>query len=136
MVILTSSLVFANPLVFEGVKEQVFTQNGLQYILQAKKKTIDYKKLGKIRLFNSKNIVSQLLYYNQGVFHQKNLKISFEKAYFYEGNLYMQECYTQLEDGYIKAKTAIYRTKYIEYKDVSMEQSKKKYHKFKYILNL
>ena len=67
---------------FEGVKERKFTLNGLSYMIKAKNKIIDYKKLRKIRLFNRKQIASQAMYYINGAFFQKNLKVDFKKGFF------------------------------------------------------
>jgi len=123
---------YANSLTFEGIKERRFSQKNLEYILQADKKTIDYKNLRKINFFNRKKIVADSIYYENGTLFQKNLQVNFKRAYFYEGNLHMQECYTKLSNGFIQATTAIYKKKYIEFQDVVMKQDDKKYRKFTY----
>ena len=126
------SLLHASGLTFEGIKERKFSKKKLEYILRAQKKIIDYKNLRKINLFNRKKTVADSLYYENGTLFQKNIQVNFKRAYFYEGDFYMQECYTKLSNGFIQAKTAIYKKRYIEYKDVLMEQDNKKYRKFTY----
>ena len=117
---------------FEGVRERKFTLNGLSYLIKAKKKVIDYKKFRKIRLFNRKHIASQVIYYNDGAFFQKDIKVDFKKGFFYEGDFHMEDCFSSLENGYIKSKSAIATKDYTEYKDVFLEKNNKKYRKFKY----
>lgn len=131
-----SSIVQTNEITLNGIKEKKFTSTGLDYIIKADKKTIDYLKLRKIHLFNMKEIMSQALYYNNGSFYQKQIKVDFERAYFYEGNFYMQNCFSNTETGSIKAKSAIYKKKYIDFKDLVLEKENKKYHKFKYRIDL
>lgn len=117
-------------LYFDDISERQFSLNGLSYKIKARKKVIDYKQLRKIRFFNRKQIVSQALYYTDGSFYKKNLKVDFVKGFFYEGEFHMQDCYSDIENGYIKAESAIYKKDFVEYKNLMMQKDGMKYRKF------
>ena len=122
-------------LTIEKLTERKFTKSGLSYILKAESKTIDIKKLKKINLFNRKKIISNAIYYTNGAFVKKNIKVNFAKGFFLEGDFYMQDCYSSSKDNYIKSKTAKYDGKKIIFYKVIMQKNKKTYHKFKYIVD-
>ena len=116
------------------IKERKYSTSSLIYFIDAKRKTINSQKLKKFNLFNRKKIISESVFYDQGSFQTKDVTVAFERAYFYEGNFHMQGCYTEIQDGYIESKSAIYKKNEIEYKDVMMQKDAKKYRKFYYTL--
>lgn len=115
-----------------NLSEKSFTTNGLAYIVQAETKIMDFEKLKKLNLFDRKNTIAKSIYYTKGTFHKKNIKVDFLKAYFYEGDFYMQGCFSTDINSSIKAKTALYKGDYIEFKDLVLKKDGKIYHKFKY----
>ena len=126
----------ANKLVLQNIQEREFSPNSLVYILNANRKIIKFEKLRHFSLFNRKRIVSEAIYYENGTLHQKDISIDFKRAYFYEGNLYMHNCYATLKDGYIKSEDAIYQRTDIKFTKLVMKKKNKMYHKFKYIYHL
>ncbi|MGB3961638.1 MAG: hypothetical protein WBK95_05335 [Sulfurimonas sp.] len=102
------------------------------YLLKAEQKTTDIDKLKKINLFNRKSIIANAIFYDNGTFHKKNIKVDFKHGYFYEGDFYMRDCYGSFEGNTIKAKSAVYKKTYIEFKDLVLKKENKIYHKFKY----
>lgn len=122
-------------LIYTEIKERKFSLNGLSYIVEAKKKTIDYNKLRKLKFFKRKQIVSQTIFYNNGTFYQKNIKVDFVKGFFYDGNFYMQGCFSLINGGHIKADSAIVRKDHIEFKDLFIVKNTKKYRKFKHLID-
>ena len=136
LLLLLPFFLYANELVLQNLQEREFSQNALLYILKASKKTIKPQKLQKFTLFNRKKIASEAMFYDNGTLFQKDIKVDFERAYFYEGDLYMQNCYSSLGDGYIKSDFAIYKKDYIEFKKLVMKKDNKIYHKFKYLYRI
>jgi len=126
----------ANELMLHNLQEREFTRNGLLYVIKANKKIVNFKRLKKIHFFNRKRLVSEAIYYQNGTLYQKHFKVDFEKAYFFEGDFYMQNCYATLQDGYIKSDFAIYKQNYVEFQKLVMKKENKIYHKFKYITYL
>jgi len=124
----------ASELTLINLQEIKLTTKGLSYILNADKKIIDPKKLKKLNFFNRGKVISNAVYYLNGDLAKRNIKVKFEKAYFVDGNLYMQNCYSDYDGGYIKAKSAVYKKDYIEFKNLFMLHKNKKYKKFKYIV--
>ncbi len=123
---------YANEVTMHNIEEREFTQSSLLYLIKAEKKSIDFKKLKHLSLFNLKKNVSESIFYDKGTLYQKDIKVDFKRAYFFEGNLYMQECYATFKNGYIKADSAIYKRTNIEFKKLTMKKENKLYHKFKY----
>lgn len=119
-----------------SLKEYHYIKNKLSFILEAKQKTINPKLLKKMHLFNRKKIMSEAMFYTEGTLFTKNINISFERAYFFEGNIYMQDCYSKDKNATIKARNAVYTKDFIEYKNLKLDKSNKIYHKFKYRVNL
>ena len=119
-----------------NIQEREFTNEGFLYLIQAEKKVINYKKLRKMNLFNRKKIISEASSYQNGSFKNKQIEIDFAKAYFYEGDFYMQDCYCNYRNGTIKAKDAVYKKTYIEFKGLLLLENGKKYHKFIYRVDL
>lgn len=119
-----------------NVQEREFTTKGLSYLIKANKKVIDYAKLRKMNFFNRKQIISEASSYQNGSFIHEKIKIDFAKGYFYEGDFYMQDCYCNYKDGYIKAKNAVYKSTNIEFKSLLLVQNGKKHHKFTYRVDL
>ena len=111
-----------------------FTTSGLSYILEADQKTIDTTVLKKLNLFNRKKIVANSVYYTDGVFNKKNIKVTFKRGYFLEGVFYMKDCYSSNGKDYIKSKTAKYMGSFIEFSGVMMKKNNKQYRKYKYIV--
>ncbi len=124
----------AQDIVINDIQERKFTKLALSHIIKATSKTVDLKLLRKINFFNRKNIIANSIYYQNGTFYKKNIKIDFEKAYFYEGIFYMQNCYGKYQDGFIKSKTASYYNNQIEFQNLILKKEKKLYHKFKYAI--
>jgi hypothetical protein len=132
----TVTRLLSNELIMTNLQEREFTSDGLLYLLKAEKKVIDYKKLRKMNWFNRNEIVSEASNYHHGSFEEKNLKIDFEEGHFYEGDFYMQDCYCSYKDGYIKAKNAVYKKTFVEFRNLLLLQDGKKHHKFTYKVDL
>jgi len=131
LLLIINSLV-AKEIIINNLEEKLLTSSGLSYILKADKKTIDAKKLKKLNFFNRKKIISNSLYYTNGDFSKKNIKVHFKKGYFLEGDFYMQDCFSSYNGAYIKSKQAKYKKSYIEFSGVVMKKNDKIYHKFRY----
>lgn len=127
-----SSSLFSNQLINEYLEERKFDTKGLIYLLKAEQKTTDFDKLKKLNLFNRKHIISNAIYYDNGTLYKKNIKVDFKRAYFFEGDLHMENCYSFFEGATIKAKFAVYKKTHIEFKDLILKKDNVTYHKFKY----
>jgi hypothetical protein len=119
-----------------NIQEREFTNEGFLYLIKAEKKVIDYKKLRKMNWFNRKKIVSEASNYHKGSLEDKNIKIDFVKGHFYEGDFYMEDCYCNYQNGYIKAKNAVYKKTFVEFRNLLLLQDGKKHHKFTHRVNL
>ncbi len=86
--------------------------------------------------FNRKKVMSESMYYTNGTFYTKNVKVDFERAYFLEGSFYMQNCFTKDGNDTVKSKSAKYDKSFIEYSGVKLKKNNKIYHKFKYRLKV
>ncbi len=115
-----------------NVKEHTYNSESLIYILHAEQKSINSKNLKKINLFNAKEILSKSIFYEKGSLKTKELNVSFQRAFFYGGDLYMSGCYSLLKDGYIEAESAVYKKDVIEYKNLFMRKDGKLYRKFSF----
>jgi len=128
-----NTYIYASKLTLTNIQEREFDKKGLVYLIKAHKKEMDFEKLRHFHIFNRQKYVSEAIHYMNGTLHKKNIRVDFEYAYFYEGNLYMKNCYAIYKNGNIKSKSAIYKQDYIEFHKLILKEKNKIYHKFKYI---
>ncbi|MEA2017566.1 MAG: hypothetical protein U9N59_03880 [Campylobacterota bacterium] len=112
------------------IKETSISNRGLQYILEAKQKIILTKKIKKLNIFNRTKIIEDSIYYLNGKFHQKNIVVSFQKGYFFDGKFYMENCNSKYKNKKITSKSAVYNKKSIVFKQVLLHSNKIAYKKF------
>ena len=72
--IITSSLL-AKKITINNLQERKLTTSGLAYIVKANKKIIDIENLKKFNYFNRKKNISESIYYDNGTFYKKNIKV-------------------------------------------------------------
>lgn len=130
MIVITSAS--ASKIIVKDIEERLFTTSGLAYIIIANQKIFDLTKIKKIHLFNRKRIMSDSVFYKDGVFKIKNAEVSFEKGYFLDGEFIMINCSSNYNNSFIRSKMAKYKKTHIEFSGVVLKKDTKIYHKFKY----
>lgn len=103
-----ANILFAGDVTYTKVREIDITKDGINYILEADTKIIDIDLLKKINFFNRRKILAKTIYYTNGIFYQKGLKLYFKKAYFIDNILYMEHCKTQYNGYNIQSKKATF----------------------------
>jgi hypothetical protein len=132
LIYLLGGILPSQEIIIENLQEKKFDKNSLIYILKAKQKKIYPKRLKKIHLFNRKKQMAKSVYYTNGTFYKKNIKVDFKKGYFLEGVFYMQDCFAHQKDSTIKAKEAKYKYPNIEFSKVLLKRKNKIFHKIRY----
>jgi len=126
----------SNTIVFNKIEESSYNTEGLVHRIKASKKTINLEKLKHFSIFNQKKTISEAIYYTNGTFYVKGIKIDFTTGYFYEGYFYMKGCFARTKSTTIQAKSVIYKKKYIIFKNLILNKKNKIYHKFKYLVEI
>lgn len=135
IILIYSSNISSNELIFYNIEEYQINTKNLKYKIEAKTKEIDFDKLKKIKIFNIQKKISEASFYTNGKYINKSIEISFEKAYFYQGNFIMENTKTTFDKKILQAKTAIVYKDKILFKNLFMTEKNKKMRKIKYLIN-
>lgn len=119
---------------FEDIKESKLTKRGLVYNIFAEAKEINRINIKKFFILNKEEVMSNYIFYRNGLFKTKGLEIDFKKAYFLEGNFIMKNIQGKYNKKRFKAKKAIFKYSTLELENLYISENGKKYKKLKYIL--
>lgn len=109
----------------------------LIYKITAEKKTINNQNLKNSFLFlNKENLISNNLYYSNGIFETKDMKIEFKKAYFLEGNFVMIDSLGNYKNTYFKSKKIIFNNDKLDFENVFINFENKESKKLKHTIYL
>lgn len=109
----------------------------LIYKISAEKKTLNNQNLKKSFLFlNKENLISNNIYYSNGVFETKDMKIEFKKAYFLEGNFVMIETNGFYKEYKFNSNKTTFKHDKLELENTLIKIDEKQYKKLKYMLEI
>lgn len=115
--------------------EYKMNDKNIVYKITAEKKITNNQDLKKTLLFiNKEDIVSNNLYYINGIFESKDMKIEFKKAYFLEGNFIMIDTNGFYKENIFQSKKTIFKLTHLELENVIINIENKLYKKLKYII--
>ena len=116
-----------------GVRENKINEKGLIYKITAQTKDLKFDKIKKnFFFFNKEEVISNSIYYTNGYFETKDLKIDFKKAYFLEGNFIMINTLGKYKDQEFKSFKSIFKYTRLDLENVFITIERKKYKKLKY----
>lgn len=105
--------------------------------ITAEKKVINNKDLKKILFFlNKEDIVSDKIYYENGTFESKDIKIKFKKGYFLENNFIMIDCAGKYKENSFQSKKTIFKYDKLEFENVFIMIENQEFKKLKYCVDL
>lgn len=105
--------------------------------ITAEKKVINNKDLKKILFFlNKEEIISNKMYYENGIFEAKDINIKFKKGYFLENNFIMIDCIGKYKENNFQSKKTIFKYDKLEFENVFIRIENQDFKKLKYSIDL
>ena len=105
--------------------------------ITAEKKVINNKDLKKIMFFlNKEEIISNKMYYENGIFEAKDINIKFKKGYFLENNFIMIDCIGKYKENNFQSKKTIFKYDKLEFENVFIRIENQDFKKLKYSIDL
>ena len=105
--------------------------------ITAEKKVINNKDLKKILFFlNKEEIISNKMYYENGIFEAKDINIKFKKGYFLENNFIMIDCIGKYKENDFQSKKTIFKYDKLEFENVFIMIENREFKKLKYFIDL
>ena len=121
----------------QDVVEHKLDEKRVIFKISAQSKEMNYKNLEKTFLFfNKHQMVSNNIFYSNGFFETKDMKISFKKAYFLEGNFVMLDTQGIIENKKFQSKKSIYKYNKIDFENIFITIENKNFRKINYSLDI
>lgn len=122
---------------FNNIIEHKINNEKLIYRITAKTKEVNNQNLKKDFIFVRKEeIISNNIFYTNGIFEAKNIKIEFKKGYFLEGDFVMIDTAGFYKENEFQSKKTIFKFNSLDFEDVFIKLNDKQYKKLKYKINL
>ena len=119
------------------VIEYKINNENVVYKITAQSKIINVQNLKKsLFLLSKEDVVANNIFYTNGIFEAKDMKINFKKAYFLEGKFIMLDNIGNYKNSYFQSKKTIFTTEKLEFEDLFISIENKQYKKLKYNINL
>lgn len=120
-----------------NIVEHKINDEKLIYKITAQTKDINNQNLRKNFTFSTKEeVISRNIFYTNGIFEAKNIKIEFKKGYFLEGDFVMIDTAGFYKENEFQSKKTIFKYNSLDFEDVFIKLNDKQYKKLKYKINL
>lgn len=120
-----------------NVTECKLNSEKLIYRIIAEKKIVNNQNIKKdLLMFSKEEMVAKNIFYTNGIFETKDIKIIFKKAYFLESNFVMIDATGNYKNINFESKKVIFKYNKLEFEDSFIKLEEKQFKKLKYTLNI
>lgn len=113
--------------------EHKIYEDKIVYKITAQTKEINNKTLKKkFSILLKEKMISENIFYINGTFETKQMKIEFQKGYFLEGNFVMIDTNGFYKENKFKSEKTIYNSKQLDFENLFITIENKLYKKLKY----
>lgn len=108
-------------------------EDEIVYKITAKTKEVNNKNLKKsFSILSKEKMISENIFYTNGLFETKQMKIEFQKGYFLEGYFVMIDTNGFYKENEFKSEKTIYKSKQLDFENLFITIENKLYKKLKY----